>query len=145
MRGRSYRITKDFARGSANFAMASETENQPLCDQIGREKFDAVIEQFYRKLLADAVLGKYFQAIPHFAAHQRRFAEFWWIGLGGSSDDPPAVDMAGKHENLGLGVNEFNRWAGLFAETAHELLDAEHAEAWIRLTHGTIRRLRAIQ
>ncbi|HEB59789.1 MAG TPA: group III truncated hemoglobin [Gammaproteobacteria bacterium] len=125
--------------------MGLPPQQVPLCEQIGRENLEAVIEKFYQRLLADAVLGAYFRAIPDLDAHRQRFIEFWWIGMGGENPNPPAIDMVGKHEGLGLAATDFNRWAGLFAETAHELLDAAQAEAWIRMAHVAIHRLRAIQ
>ncbi len=124
--------------------MAGPSENPPLCERIGREKFEEVIESFYEKLFDDPVLGKYFRGISDLESHKQRFRAFWWIGLGGEDTRPPAIDMVGKHEGLGLGANEFNRWAGLFAETLHQALEAPLAEAWIRMAQGIIRRLRSI-
>ena len=121
--------------------METATKSQPLCEQIGRERLVAVINAFYDRLMADAILGHHFRALGDLEAHKTRIVDFWWIGMGGESDDPPMIDMIGKHRFLRISRSEINRWLGVFTECVRAELPEELAAQWIYLAEGIGRKL----
>ncbi len=124
--------------------MSAQPDIVSLCDRIGRERLESVVREFHSRVLADPVLGHYFHAIPDIEDHVARFTEFWWIGMGGASTNPPDIDMIGKHQHLKISRSEMNRWLGLFSESIHELLPEELASQWIAMTASIARRLQGI-
>ena len=124
--------------------MSANQQIVALCDEIGRERLETVVRQFHERVLEDPVLGHHFRAIDDMETHIHRFAEFWWIGMGGISDDPPDIDMIGKHHHLRPTRSEMNRWLGLFSETLHDLLPADLATQWIAMAESISRRLRGV-
>lgn len=91
----------------------------------------AFLNAFYVKVRADSVLGPVFaariapEAWPH---HLETVRDFWssvLLKTGRYKGNP-----FGKHLNVpGIGLAHFERWLGLFAETAAERFPPETATA----------------
>lgn len=116
----------------------------PLCERIGRERVDRQVHAFYAKLRADAQLGPFFAHIEDFSAHERRIADFWWTAMGGRLEQPPRIDMVGRHFPLGIGDADIDRWLAYFKETLYEVMEPALAEQWYRLAEGIAARLRQV-
>lgn len=116
----------------------------PLCEKIGRERLERVIHAFYEKLRADPELGSFFVGIEDFSEHEKRICDFWWLAMGGQVDDPPQIDMVGKHFPLGITEEALDRWLALFRQTLAEHMDMDLALQWYTMANGIAERLRDI-
>ncbi|WP_018936010.1 group III truncated hemoglobin [Thioalkalivibrio sp. ALJ24] len=115
---------------------------EPLCDKIGAEQIRAVIEEFYRRLSADPRIGHHFERIEDFEDHVRRISDFWYQNLGGRLEQPPTIDMVGKHAPLRLTEDDLQAWMEHFRATTDEMLDPAHAKEWQQLAEGIASRMR---
>ncbi len=104
---------------------------QPLCEQISYQQVAQVVKAFYKKLLVHEQLGHFFDHIDDFASHEERIVNFWWMSMGGKLDNPPKIDMIGKHFTLGIKAKDLETWLGIFSETLGENLDPEPAKRWM--------------
>ncbi len=117
---------------------------EPLCDKIGRERIERQIHAFYEKLQNDPEMKGFFEHIEDFSAHEKRIADFWWNAMGGRLDEPPQIDMVGKHIPLGIRDVHVDRWLGVFKETLYEVMEPELADQWYLMAEGIATRLRQI-
>jgi len=101
-------------------------ENVPSYDEIHR-----VVQAFYKKLLNDPKLSPFFSHIDNFAEHEQRIVDFWWMSMGGKLDDPPKINMIGKHFPLGIKETDLLQWIALFSETLSEHLDGPKGLLWM--------------
>lgn len=95
---------------------------------LDEERIDRVVEAFYRRARADALLGPVFAARiadEDWPAHLDRVAAFWSSValMSGRYHGRPAQ----AHEGLALKVAHFDRWLELFRETAREVGPPEAA------------------
>jgi len=120
----------------------SQRTLQPLCDKIGRERVDAVIRDFYQVLRSDPELRDFFAGIEDFTEHERRIADFWWTAMGGRLEEPPTIDMVGRHMPLGITDEAIDRWLALFREALDRHLEPALAEQWHAMARGIADRLR---
>lgn len=115
----------------------------PLCDRIGRENVDQVVNVFYERLLDDDLVGPLFKEIIELELHKKRIADFWWIAMGGK---PPVYDvhfdMVGIHEALDLEACHFERWFELMSLTLEAQLPPHLAADWLQMAKGITMRLR---
>ena len=100
--------------------------NVPSYEEIHR-----VVQAFYKKVLNHPELGLFFSHIDDFAVHEQRIVDFWWISMGGKLDDPPKIDMIGKHFPLGIKETDLQQWLVLFSETLGEQLDGPKGLLWM--------------
>jgi hemoglobin len=117
---------------------------QPLCDKIGHDRIKHVIHAFYSRLQADDQLGHFFAHIEDFSSHEARIADFWYTAMGGRLENPPQVDMVGKHFPLGIQDADIDRWLEHFRTTTSEHLEPGLAEQWVFMAEGIAGRLRQI-
>ncbi|MFO7954542.1 MAG: group III truncated hemoglobin [Thioalkalivibrio sp.] len=115
---------------------------EPLCDKIGAERIRAVIDDFYRRLSADPEIGHHFERIQDFPDHVNRIADFWYMNLGGRLDQPPTIDMVGKHAPLNLTEADLAVWMHHFKATTEEHLEPPLATEWQQLADGIASRMR---
>jgi len=104
----------------------ARAENAPSYDEIR-----LVVHAFYNKLLTHSDLGHFFSHIDDFAEHEQRIVDFWWISMGGKLDEPPKIDMIGKHFPLGIKESDLQQWLALFSETLQEQLDGPQGLLWM--------------
>jgi len=104
----------------------ARAENAPSYDEIR-----LVVHAFYNKLLTHPDLGHFFSHIDDFAEHEQRIVDFWWISMGGKLDEPPKIDMIGKHFPLGIKESDLQQWLALFSETLQEQLDGPQGLLWM--------------
>jgi len=104
----------------------ARAENAPSYDEIRQ-----VVRAFYNKVLTHPDLGHFFSHIDDFAEHEQRIVDFWWISMGGKLDDPPKIDMIGKHFPLGIKESDLQQWLALFSETLREQLDEPKGLLWM--------------
>ena len=104
-----------------------------LCEKIGRNRVDQVIHAFYTRLRADPVLHSYFDGIPDFTEHETHIADFWWIAMGGTLQQPRQFDMLERHRPLGLTPAVLERWLTLFGDTLAENLPPDLAAQWLQM------------
>lgn len=103
----------------------------PMCEQIGRDNIQRVVHRFYAKLIQHPRLGHFFQSIEDFDSHESRIADFWWLALGGQLDQPPKIDMIGKHFPLGIKDEDLEAWLVILGQTLGEELDEQQAHFWM--------------
>ncbi len=90
-----------------------------------------VIHVFYEKLLQHPQLASFFQHIDDFAEHEKRIADFWWISMGGQLQQPPKINMLGKHLPLAIKQADLEIWLALFSETLEQQLAENKASYWL--------------
>lgn len=94
---------------------------------IDEALIDQLVEGFYEKVRADALLAPVFEArISDWAPHLAQMKVFWGsvalsTGLYNGRPMP-------KHMRLPVDAEHFDRWLALFEETARELLTPAGAE-----------------
>lgn len=98
----------------------------PTYDEVG-----VVINAFYGKLKNHPQLGHFFEHLGDFAEHEQRIIDFWWVSMGGELEQPPKIDMIGKHFTLGIEASDLEVWLALFSETLEEKLSGDKARYWM--------------
>ena len=104
---------------------------KPLCELITYAQVEAIIHDFYGKLMQHPQLGHFFQGLDDFAGHEKRITDFWWMAMGGKLESSPGVDMIGKHFPLGIQQQDLEEWLVVFGETLGEHLDETTAALWM--------------
>lgn len=94
---------------------------------IDEALIDRLVERFYDKVRADALLGPVFaERIEDWAPHLEQMKVFW--GSVALSTGLYAGRPMPKHMRLPVDAEHFDRWLTLFEETARELLTPAGAE-----------------
>lgn len=91
-----------------------------------------LVERFYERARADALLGPVFEAAVHdWPEHFDTLTSFWSLVMNGPRPDRPVFkgQPLPKHLALPLRAAHFDRWLDLWAETTGEMFDAPRAEA----------------
>lgn len=101
-------------------------KNAPSYDEI-----TLVINAFYQKATQHPQIGHFFSHIEDFAEHEKRIIDFWFISMGGKLEQPPKIDMIGKHFALGIQDVDLQTWLSLFSETLGEQLSDAKARFWM--------------
>ena len=101
-------------------------ETKPTYEEVG-----LVISAFYDKLKGHSQLGHFFEHLGDFAEHEQRITDFWWVSMGGTLEQPPKIDMIGKHFSLGIEASDLEVWLALFSETLEEKLSGDKARYWM--------------
>ena len=88
-----------------------------------------LVRRFYGKVRDDAVLGPIFEgAVEDWEDHFQRLEAFWsgvMLTSGRYKGDP-----VGAHRPLPIEPSMFERWLGIWDETAGEVFEPEAAEAF---------------
>jgi len=95
------------------------------------EEIENVIHAFYAKVTGHHQLGHFFEHLDDFGEHEKRIVEFWWISMGGKLEQPPKIDMIGKHFPLGIKQQDLEVWLALFRETLGQQLAENKALIWM--------------
>ena len=94
--------------------------------RITEAEISTLVDTFYAKVRLDPDIGPIFNAIiSDWPYHLALLKDFWSTVLlttGRYKGDPMM-----KHLQLSLDPPHFERWLALFAETAHEVLQSDHA------------------
>ena len=90
-----------------------------------------VVEAFYQQIKTHPQLGHFFESIDDFSEHEKRIVDFWYMGMGGKLDNPPKIDMIGKHFPLGIKEQDLQVWLEIFSETLSANLDDGKARYWM--------------
>jgi hemoglobin len=102
--------------------------------KITEAEISALVDRFYAKVRLDPDIGPIFNAIvgdwPHHLATLKDFWSTVLLTTGRYKGDPMMT-----HLQLPLDPDHFGRWLGLFAETANEVLPADHAQTVITKSH----------
>jgi hemoglobin len=102
----------------------------PTEDTISEEALGRLVDRFYAKVREDAQLGPIFNAAIHdWPEHLEKLKAFWssvMLTSGRYKGQPMAAHM--KHE-AAMKPELFERWLGLWRETAAETLPPEGAAA----------------
>ena len=101
-------------------------------DIASRSDIQRLVDGFYVRVRADAVLGPIFDDVAHtdWHAHLPKFCDFWQSLLFGVSSfrgSPLAVHLA-LTDKIRLGAPEFRRWLDLFSENVDALFSGPVAE-----------------
>lgn len=103
-------------------------------DTITRENVRELVDEFYRLVRADQQLGPIFQKAlgDDWTPHLAKLAEFWsTIVLGTRSFHG---NVYGTHMQLdGIEPQHFQRWLGLFQQTATRLFEPAQADQFITM------------
>ena len=108
----------------------NEADNT-LSNTPDRETIQRVVKHFYQKLMQDAQLAHFFSHIEDFSEHEQRIGDFWTMSMGGRLEQPPKIDMIGKHFPLGIKTEDLQHWLALFSETLGEELPRAQALMWM--------------
>ncbi|HED33789.1 MAG TPA: group III truncated hemoglobin [Gammaproteobacteria bacterium] len=114
-------------------------DNIPSYDEV-----TSVIHAFYEKLLVHPQLGHFFEHLEDFPVHEKRIVDFWWISMGGKLENPPKIDMIGKHFPLGIKDADLEVWLGLFSETLQQELAEDKGIYWMDKVMTIAARLKQI-
>ena len=95
------------------------------------QQLSDLVHEFYRKVREDAVLGPVFNPIPDWPAHLERMAEFWSSVMLGSGRYKGNPMMAHLKHKAAIDPSMFERWLGLWRETALEMFDPDAAIALV--------------
>jgi hemoglobin len=101
---------------------------------IDETMIERLVRAFYDKVRADALLGPVFAArIVDWEPHLQRMGAFWSSValMSGVYHGRPME----KHLPLPVDARHFDRWLGLFEETAHEVCPIAAAEHFIERAH----------
>ena len=97
---------------------------------LGEEALGRLVERFYARVRQDEALGPIFNAaIDDWPHHLEKLKAFWssvMLTTGRYKGQPMAAHM--KHE-AAMKPELFQRWLGLWRETAAEVLSSEDAAA----------------
>lgn len=94
---------------------------------IDEALIDQLVERFYDKVRADALLGPVFAGqIEDWGPHLEQMKVFW--GSVALSTGLYAGRPMPKHMRLPVDAQHFDRWLALFEQTARELLSPTGAE-----------------
>lgn len=104
---------------------------KPSPDAPTYKEIEVVISTFYDKLINHPELGHFFEQLDNFDQHLRRITDFWWMAMGGSLEQPPKIDMIGKHFPLGIRQADLQTWLALFSETLEQTLADNKARYWM--------------
>jgi len=119
-----------------------------LTEQLNLKDVLRVVQRFYDKARDDADIGHYFSAIKDFSEHEQRISYFWWLALGGTTNDlekpAPSFDMINKHIALGITQVDLAIWLKLFKQTLDEELETAIAESWWSKAEEIARHLKAL-
>ena len=102
---------------------------EPTHGIVSEEQIRALVDNFYDKIRADAVLGPIFErAIPgDWGPHLEIMYAFWSsvvLTSGRYKGNPVAV-----HKRIeGLEIGLFDRWLGLFRQSCDELFEEDVAQ-----------------
>lgn len=96
-----------------------------------RDAIERVVQRFYQKLMQDPQLSPFFSHIEDFSEHEQRISDFWYMSMGGKLEQPPKIDMIGKHFPLGIKAEDLQHWLALFSETLGEELPQQQALMWM--------------
>jgi len=108
------------------------------------EEVETVIHLFYKKLMTNQQLGHFFEHLENFDEHEKRIVDFWWISMGGKLENPPKIDMIGKHFPLGIKQDDLEVWIALFSETLEQQLAENKALFWMDKVMTIAARLKQI-
>lgn len=110
---------------------------------ISPDEISLLVDSFYAKVRRDPAIGPIFNAaVDDWPAHLALLKDFWSTVLlirPGYKGDPLSV-----HLELPIQPGHFERWLQLFAETAHEVMPADHAAIVITKSHriaGSLQRV----
>lgn len=95
------------------------------------EEITVVVNAFYKKVMQHPQLGHFFEHLDNFAEHEQRIVDFWWVGMGGKLEQPPKIDMIGKHFTLGIQAEDLEVWLSLFSQTLQEELTENKGKYWM--------------
>ena len=101
---------------------------------IDESMIERLVRAFYDKVRADALLGPVFAArIVDWEPHLQRMGAFWSSValMSGVYHGRPME----KHLPLPVDARHFDRWLGLFEETAHAVCPPAAAEHFIERAH----------
>jgi len=101
-------------------------ENIPSYEEITN-----VVNAFYKKVLTHPQLAVFFEHIDDFSEHEQRIVDFWWVSMGGKLENPPKIDMIGKHFTLGIKEEDLETWLALFSEILQSELSEEKGKYWM--------------
>lgn len=97
---------------------------------VSEGDIDVLVDTFYERVRRDAVIGPIFNAqVDDWPAHLALLKNFWAtvILASGTFRGNPLE----AHLKMELEPKHFERWLGLFRETALEVLPREKAEVFI--------------
>lgn len=108
------------------------------------EEIADVVSSFYQKLMQHPELGHFFTGLDDFAEHEKRIVDFWYMSMGGKLEQPPKIDMIGKHFPLGITEQDLQQWLALFSEVLADRLDDAKARFWMDKVMTIAARLKQI-
>ncbi|MEJ2633216.1 MAG: group III truncated hemoglobin [Acidihalobacter sp.] len=100
-------------------------------EAVGLQTIHQVVDDFYRRVQDDPVLGTRFSVVTDWAAHKARIVHFWWVALGGAAYEPYRYRVVYTHRALEVRASEIQRWLDLFADCVQSALPESLAAVWL--------------
>src|SRR5579875_1941094 len=98
----------------------------PLDQTVPPDEINNLVDHFYAKVRQDPEIGPVFnEAVEDWPTHLATLKDFWSTVL--LTDRRYKGDPLASHLKLPLKPQHFRRWLSLFAETAREVMPADHA------------------
>ncbi len=111
---------------SVSGVSGSVVERPKVPAELTEESVSELVDRFYEKVRKDDQIGPVFNAAVHnWDAHLALLKDFWHTVLFGERRYRGNPLLA--HFNLPIEDRYFDRWLGLFGETAREILTREAA------------------
>lgn len=108
-------------------AVSGSVDQRPKAvSELTEESVSELVDRFYAKVREDDQIGPVFNdAVQNWDAHLALLKDFWYTVLFGERRYRGNPLLA--HFNLPIEDKYFDRWLGLFGETAREILTPEAA------------------
>ncbi len=122
---RSLILTKIICNIESPADITDATDIRMKADILTRADVRTLVDRFYQKVQADALLGPVFSHV-HWPHHLPIMYNFWSSMILG--DDSYRGNPLQKHLPLPIQPEHFNQWLKLFRETLKENFDGEKAD-----------------
>ncbi len=99
-------------------------------DQIGHERIQAVVDDFYDRIQRHPTLAEPFRRVTDWPGHKARLTHFWWLSLGGERYRDDEFRVGPAHMSLGITDPLVDDWLALFRAVLDDHLPADLADAW---------------
>ena len=101
-----------------------------IADQIGLDKVQAVVSDFYDQVQLHPTLAQPFSIVSDWSHHKAHLAHFWWVTLGGERYRDAPYRVAEKHATAGFTPPLLQDWLALFKRVLGNHVSPEHADEW---------------
>lgn len=110
--------------------MNTHRDTRNACALIGRDRIEAVVDDFYERVKRHPTLAVPFASVVDWDEHKAHLAHFWWVSLGGERYRSKPYNVGAKHYEAGVTDPLVDDWLALFRRTLDDHLPNELADLW---------------